>query len=114
MLLRTGQGTDMTASSSIRSALRPTRGCWQAPASTASGWWQHGRLAFERFQQRLARYGSGVAEGAGRWPAHYVVFDPVPSAAAWLVTIARNLVADQFTSARFRLENAAERAAVNS
>jgi hypothetical protein len=39
--------------------------------------WEHGRLAFERLQQRLARRGSGAAEGAGRWLAHYVVFDLV-------------------------------------
>ncbi|MEU7306325.1 hypothetical protein [Streptomyces sp. NPDC007206] len=39
--------------------------------------WEQGRLAFERLQQRLARRGSGAAEAARRWPAHYVAFDLV-------------------------------------
>ncbi|MFF8932528.1 hypothetical protein ACF1AO_35320 [Streptomyces longwoodensis] len=39
--------------------------------------WEHGRLAFDRLLQRLARRGNGAMEGAGRWPAHYVVFDLV-------------------------------------
>ncbi|MFF8931480.1 ATP-dependent DNA ligase [Streptomyces longwoodensis] len=39
--------------------------------------WEHGRLPFERLQQRLVRRGSGAIHGAQQWPAHYVVFDLV-------------------------------------
>ncbi|MFF8931543.1 ATP-dependent DNA ligase [Streptomyces longwoodensis] len=77
VLLRSRQGTDMTASfPEIRAAALE-----QLPADTGLDGelvvWEHGRLAFERLQQRLARRGRGAMEGAGRWPAHYVVFDLV-------------------------------------
>ncbi|TKS96326.1 ATP-dependent DNA ligase [Streptomyces lasalocidi] len=77
VLLRSRQGTDMTASfPEIREAALA-----QLPAGTGLDGelvvWEHGRLAFERLQQRLARRGSGAVEGAGRWPTHFVVFDLV-------------------------------------
>ncbi|MFK4119902.1 ATP-dependent DNA ligase [Streptomyces longwoodensis] len=77
VLLRSRQGTDMTtAFPEIRAAAVE-----QLPADTGLDGelvvWEQGRLAFERLQQRLARRGRGAAEGAGQWPAHYVVFDLV-------------------------------------
>ncbi|MET9118906.1 ATP-dependent DNA ligase [Streptomyces longwoodensis] len=77
VLLRSRQGTDMTGSfPEIRAAALA-----QLPAGTGLDGelvvWEQGRLAFERLQQRLARRGSGAVEGAGRWPAHFVVFDLV-------------------------------------
>ncbi|MEU3550618.1 ATP-dependent DNA ligase [Streptomyces longwoodensis] len=77
MLLRSRQSTDMTASfPEIRAAVHA-----QLPADTGLDGelvvWEHGRLAFERLQQRLAERGRGAADGAGRWPAHFVVFDLV-------------------------------------
>ncbi|MEU3297417.1 ATP-dependent DNA ligase [Streptomyces longwoodensis] len=77
VLLRSRQGTDMTASfPEIRAAALA-----QLPADTGLDGelvvWEHGRLAFERLQQRLAWRGRGAAEGAGQWPAHFVVFDLV-------------------------------------
>ncbi|MFE3686479.1 MULTISPECIES: hypothetical protein [Streptomyces] len=38
--------------------------------------WESDRLAFERLQ-RLGRHGTAAAEGAQRWPAHFVAFDLV-------------------------------------
>jgi ATP-dependent DNA ligase len=77
VLLRSRQDTDMTAAFPEISAAALA----QLPPGTGLDGelvvWEHGRLAFERLQQRLARRGSGAAEGAGRWPAHYVVFDVV-------------------------------------
>jgi hypothetical protein len=77
VMLRSRQGTDMTtAFPEIRAAAVE-----QLPADTGLDGelvvWEQGRLAFERLQQRLARRGRGAAEGAGQWPAHYVVFDLV-------------------------------------
>ncbi|MFG3206445.1 ATP-dependent DNA ligase [Streptomyces sp. NPDC048192] len=77
VLLRSRQGTDMTGSfPEIRAAALA-----QLPADTGLDGelvvWERDRLAFERLQQRLARRGSGAAEAARRWPAHYVAFDLV-------------------------------------
>jgi ATP-dependent DNA ligase len=82
VLLRSRQGSDMTGSfPEVRAAALA-----QLPADTGLDGelvvWEQGRLAFERLQQRLARRGSGAAEGAGRWPAHYVVFDLVHAGGA--------------------------------
>ncbi|GHD53934.1 ATP-dependent DNA ligase [Streptomyces galbus] len=86
VLLRSRQGTDMTASfPEIRAAALA-----QLPTDTGLDGelvvWEQGRLAFERLQQRLARRGSGAAEGAVRWPAHYVVFDLVHAEGADLTS----------------------------
>ncbi|MET7903888.1 ATP-dependent DNA ligase [Streptomyces sp. NPDC005355] len=75
VLLRSRQGTDMTASfPEIRAA--PLA---QLPADTGLDGelvvWEADRLAFERLQQRLARRGAGAADAARQWPAHYVAFD---------------------------------------
>ncbi|WP_225840561.1 ATP-dependent DNA ligase [Streptomyces sp. NK08204] len=77
VLLRSRQGTDMTASfPEIRAAILA-----QLPADTGLDGelvvWERDRLAFERLQQRLARRGAGAAQAACRWPAHHVVFDLV-------------------------------------
>nr|WP_241678903.1 hypothetical protein [Streptomyces lasalocidi] len=77
VLLRSRQDTDMTAAfPEIRAAALA-----QLPPDTGLDGelvvWEHGRLAFDRLQPRLARRGRGAAEGAGRWPAHYVVSDLV-------------------------------------
>ncbi|MFD8609615.1 ATP-dependent DNA ligase [Streptomyces sp. NPDC059631] len=76
VLLRSRQGTDMTAAfPEIRAAALT-----QLPADTAMDGelvvWESGRLAFERLQQRLARRRT-ADEAARQWPAHYVVFDLV-------------------------------------
>ncbi|MGW5609358.1 ATP-dependent DNA ligase [Streptomyces sp. NPDC003753] len=77
VLLRSRQGTDMTASfpEVQAAALR------QLPTDTGLDGelvvWERDRLAFERLQQRLARRRAGAAEAARQWPAHYVVFDLV-------------------------------------
>ncbi|MFF9607640.1 ATP-dependent DNA ligase [Streptomyces sp. NPDC014684] len=81
VLLRSRRGTDMTASfPEIRAAAVA-----QLPADTGLDGelvvWEQDRLAFERLQQRLARRGSGAAEAARQWPAHYVVFDLVHAGA---------------------------------
>ncbi|MFF7098470.1 ATP-dependent DNA ligase, partial [Streptomyces rubradiris] len=77
VLLRSRQGTDMTAAfPEIRAAALT-----QLPANTGLDGelvvWEQGRLGCERLQQRLARRGPGAAEAVRRWPAHYVVFDLV-------------------------------------
>ncbi|MGC3002719.1 hypothetical protein ACPF8X_31190 [Streptomyces sp. G35A] len=82
VLLRSMQDTDMTASfPEIRAAALA-----QLPADTGLDGelvvWEHGRLTFERLQQRLARRCSGAVEGARQWPAHYVVFDLVHASGA--------------------------------
>ncbi|MFF3166790.1 ATP-dependent DNA ligase [Streptomyces sp. NPDC003273] len=81
VLLRSRQGTDMTASfPEIRAAAVA-----QLPPDTGLDGelvvWEQDRLAFERLQQRLVRRGVGAAEAARRWPAHYVVFDLVHAGA---------------------------------
>ncbi|MEU9356242.1 ATP-dependent DNA ligase [Streptomyces griseoloalbus] len=81
VLLRSRQGTDMTASfPEIRAAalaqLPPDNGLDGELVV-----WESDRLAFERLQQRLARRGAGAAEAARRWPAHYIVFDLVHAGA---------------------------------
>ncbi|MFC8878464.1 ATP-dependent DNA ligase [Streptomyces ardesiacus] len=76
VLLRSRQGTDMTAAfSEIQEAALA-----QLPADTGLDGelvvWEDGRLAFERLQQRLARRrGAGALAAAQTWPAHLVVFD---------------------------------------
>ncbi|MFI1293328.1 hypothetical protein ACH4VM_33620 [Streptomyces sp. NPDC020792] len=77
VLLRSRQGTDMTGSfPEVRAAALA-----QLPADTGLDGelvvWESDRLAFERLQQRLARRGTGAAEAARLWPAHYVAFDLV-------------------------------------
>ncbi|MFF4401546.1 ATP-dependent DNA ligase [Streptomyces sp. NPDC001480] len=81
VLLRSRQGTDMTASfPEIRAAALA-----QLPADTGLDGelvvWEQDHLAFERLQQRLARRGAGAAQAARQWPAHYVVFDLVHAGA---------------------------------
>lgn len=81
VLLRSRQGTDMTASfPEIRAAALA-----RLPADTGLDGelvvWERDRLAFERLQQRLARRGSAAAEAARQWPAHYVVFDLIHTGA---------------------------------
>ncbi|WP_079102855.1 hypothetical protein [Streptomyces sp. TP-A0356] len=81
VLLRSRQGTNMTASSpEIRAAALA-----QLPADTRLDGevvvWERDRLAFERLQQRLVRRGAGAAEAARQWPAHYLVFDLVHAGA---------------------------------
>jgi ATP-dependent DNA ligase len=55
-------------------------GAVQLPdASTLDGelvvWDAAGRLAFEWLQNRLGRRGTGAAQAAQEWPAHFVAFD---------------------------------------
>ncbi|MFG3552608.1 ATP-dependent DNA ligase [Streptomyces sp. NPDC047725] len=76
VLLRSRQGTDMTAAfPEIRDAALA-----QLPGDTGVDGelvvWEAGRLAFERLQQRIARRrGADALAAAHTWPAHYVVFD---------------------------------------
>ncbi|WP_369211107.1 ATP-dependent DNA ligase [Streptomyces flavofungini] len=76
VLLRSKQGTDMTASfPDIRAAALA-----QLPAETGLDGelvvWEGGRLAFDRLQQRLAsRREPAASQAARRWPAHFVAFD---------------------------------------
>ncbi|MGW6645375.1 ATP-dependent DNA ligase [Streptomyces iakyrus] len=44
--------------------------------------WEHGRLAFERLQNRLQRRGAGAARAADEVPAHFVAFDVLRLAGA--------------------------------
>ncbi|MEU9480766.1 ATP-dependent DNA ligase [Streptomyces sp. NPDC048191] len=75
LVLRSRQGTDLTASfPEVRS------GVAQLPDATAMDgelivWDAAGRLAFERLQGRLQRRGAGAARLAEQWPAHFVAFD---------------------------------------
>ncbi|MFF9206774.1 ATP-dependent DNA ligase [Streptomyces sp. NPDC014986] len=75
VLLRSRQGTDMTA------AFPESRAAALAQLPPATGLdgelvvWEREKPAFERLQQRLARRGAGAAVAARQWPAHYVAFD---------------------------------------
>lgn len=76
VLLRSRQGTNMTASFPEIFDASLT----QLPDDTGLDGelvvWEGERLAFERLQQRLARRrGAGALAAARAWPAHLVVFD---------------------------------------
>ncbi|MGX1508786.1 hypothetical protein RKD44_007788 [Streptomyces collinus] len=76
VLLRSRQGTDMTAAFPEIADAAPA----QLPGDTGLDGelvvWEGERLAFERLQQRLARRrGAGALAAARTWPAHLVVFD---------------------------------------
>ncbi len=77
VLLRSGQGTDMTASFPENRAAALSQLPTDIGLDGELVVWERDRLAFERLQQRLARRGSGAAEAARQWPAHYVIFDLV-------------------------------------
>ncbi|WP_234342606.1 hypothetical protein [Streptomyces sp. NRRL B-3648] len=81
VLLRCRQGTDMTASFPENRAVALSQLPTDIGLDGELVVWERDRLAFERLQQRLARRGSGAAEAARQWTAHYVIFDLVHAGA---------------------------------
>ncbi|MER5509366.1 ATP-dependent DNA ligase [Streptomyces sp. NPDC002766] len=74
VVLRSRRGTDMTPAFPEIVA-----GAAQLPDQTALDGelvvWSHGRLAFDRLQNRLRHRGAGAARAADEYPAHFVAFD---------------------------------------